>query len=282
MELDENKLLILVGFKCCKCRRIKSPICPYTDPVEKLLYEGRNLRRSALKQGSMGVDDQLVRIEGANPFSSLSRAEHVTDEKTPEVNINTLPVSRKISVGSHKMQNNTTVCLPENNFSVDLSVNLAENSLLSAVESSSFKGLNIFGNGLDGVMSGNEGLNYEDMDFEPRNYVSFTNFGILDDGQKHLDGVDSSRSITENLKKSFTLSSNGKIEQCGASTNQQERQGSLAPPVRVGQCRICYLAEPSPDRFCEICRQWMHSLCSPVEESSGLGPWRCFNCREWQ
>lgn len=271
-----------MGFKCCKCRRIKSPICPYTDPVEKPVSEGRNLRRSVPKQGSMGVDDQLVRIGGANPFISLSRVEHVTDEKTLEVNINSLPGSNNISVRSHTMQKNKMVSLPENNFSVDLSVNLGENSLLSAFESSSCKGLNISRKDLDGVMSDNEGLNYEDMEFEPRNYVSCTKFGTSDDGRKHLDGVDSSRSITENLRKSSTLSSNGKIEQCGASTNQQECRDSLAPPVCVEQCRICYLAEPSPDRFCEICRQWMHSLCSPVEESSGLGPWRCVSCREWQ
>lgn len=228
------------------------------------------------------MDDHLVRIEGVNPFSSLSGVEHVTGEKTPEVNINSLPGSRNISVGRHLMQNNTMVCLPENNFSVDLSVNLAENSLLPAVDASSCKGLNISRNDLDGVMCDTEDLNHEDMEFEPRNYISCTKFGMSDDGQKHLDGVDSSRSITENLKKSSTHSSNGKIEQCGASTNQQECRDSLAPPVCAGECRICYLSEPSPDRCCEVCRQWMHSLCSPVEESSWLGPWRCVNCREWQ
>ncbi|XP_074366686.1 DDT domain-containing protein PTM-like isoform X2 [Apium graveolens] len=282
LELDEERLFDLMGFRCCKCRRIKSPICPYTDPVKKPVSEGRNLRRGDLKQGNMGVDDQLARVEGANPFSSLSRAEHVSDEKTPEVNMNSLPGSGNISVGRHIMQNNTMVFLPENNFTVDTSVNLAENSLHSAVEASSCKGFNISRNDLDGVMSDNEGLNYEDMEFEPWNYVSYTKFSASDDSQKHVDGVDSSRIITENLKKSSTLSSNGKIEQCGASTNQQECQDSLAPPVRVGKCRICNLAEPSPDRSCEICSQWMHSLCSPFEDSSGQGPWRCVNCREWQ
>ncbi|KAL8147807.1 hypothetical protein AgCh_005207 [Apium graveolens] len=129
LELDEERLFDLMVFRCCKCRRIKLPIYP----VEKPVSEGRNLRRGDLKQGNMGVDYQLA------PFSSLSKAEHVSDEKTPEVNMNSLPGSRNISVWRHIMQNNTMVFLPENNFTVDTSVNLAENSLRSAVETSSCK-----------------------------------------------------------------------------------------------------------------------------------------------
>ncbi|KAL1817029.1 hypothetical protein DCAR_0521448 [Daucus carota subsp. sativus] len=221
LELDESRLLELTGFKCCKCRRIKSPVCPYTEPVEKPASQGRNLRKSAPKQGSLGVDDQRLSIEGATPYSSLSRVED------PQVDMNSLPGSGNIFVGRHLMQNNNMVCLPEYNFSVDLSANIAENSLLLAAESC--KGLNLSGNDLDeGVMSDNEALNREDMEFDPRNYVS------------------------------------------------------RDPPVRAVQCQMCSLAEPGPDLCCEICRQWMHRHCSPVEESSGQWPWRCISCREWQ
>lgn len=223
VELDESRLFDLLGFRCCKCRRIKSPTCPYTDPVKKPVSEGRNLRRSAPKQGSLGLDDQPVRLEGANPFGSLSRAEHVTDDPTTEVNINSFPGSRNISVGRHLMQNTTVVFLPENNFSVGLSTNLVENSLLPAVESSSCKGLNICRNDLDGVMS-----DIEDMEFEPQNYIARTVFGTSDDSQKNVDGVELPMTVTENLKKSSTLPSNGKFEEYGASTNQQECRDSLA------------------------------------------------------
>lgn len=214
------------------------------------------MRKRAPKQGSLGVDDQLVCPDGGNPFGSLLRVEHGTDEKAPEVNIKSLPGSRNIS---------------------------AENSLLPAVESSSCKGLNNSSSDLNGgLMSDNEGLNCEDMEFEPQTYVSFTEFGTSDDGQKYLDGVNPSGSITKKLNRPSTLSLNGKIEQYRASTNQQECRDPLAPDVHVVQCRRCSLAAPSPDRCCEICRQWMHSHCSPVKESSGAGPWRCFSCREWQ
>ncbi|GAB4824773.1 hypothetical protein Ancab_007639, partial [Ancistrocladus abbreviatus] len=29
VELDESRILDLLGFECCRCRRIKSPVCPY-------------------------------------------------------------------------------------------------------------------------------------------------------------------------------------------------------------------------------------------------------------
>ncbi|XP_020552432.1 DDT domain-containing protein PTM-like [Sesamum indicum] len=41
VELDESKIFYLVGFKCSKCRRIKSPVCPYLDPEKKKALEDK-------------------------------------------------------------------------------------------------------------------------------------------------------------------------------------------------------------------------------------------------
>ncbi|GAB2233927.1 hypothetical protein Drorol1_Dr00003157 [Drosera rotundifolia] len=35
LELDESKIVYLVGFKCSRCRRIKTPTCPYDDKSGK-------------------------------------------------------------------------------------------------------------------------------------------------------------------------------------------------------------------------------------------------------
>ncbi|XP_073066363.1 DDT domain-containing protein PTM-like [Primulina eburnea] len=35
LELQESKIFSLIGFKCCKCRRIRSPVCPYMDAEKK-------------------------------------------------------------------------------------------------------------------------------------------------------------------------------------------------------------------------------------------------------
>ncbi|KAK4440655.1 DDT domain-containing protein PTM [Sesamum alatum] len=41
VELDESKIFYLVGFKCSKCRRIKSPVCPYLNPEKKKVLEDK-------------------------------------------------------------------------------------------------------------------------------------------------------------------------------------------------------------------------------------------------
>ncbi|XP_042959197.1 DDT domain-containing protein PTM-like isoform X1 [Carya illinoinensis] len=55
VELDESKIFYVKGFKCCKCRRIRSPLCPYMDPKDKL-SEGKKTRLREIKQGRMRVD----------------------------------------------------------------------------------------------------------------------------------------------------------------------------------------------------------------------------------
>lgn len=50
VELEESKIIQLVGYKCCRCRRIKSPLCPYMDAVSK------KPRTSASKPGNTETD----------------------------------------------------------------------------------------------------------------------------------------------------------------------------------------------------------------------------------
>ncbi|EPS58519.1 hypothetical protein M569_16294, partial [Genlisea aurea] len=35
LELDESRISSLMGFKCSKCRRTKSPLCPFMDPEKR-------------------------------------------------------------------------------------------------------------------------------------------------------------------------------------------------------------------------------------------------------
>ncbi|XP_050883309.1 DDT domain-containing protein PTM isoform X2 [Lathyrus oleraceus] len=35
LELEESKIFSVLGFKCCKCRKIKSPACPYSQASKK-------------------------------------------------------------------------------------------------------------------------------------------------------------------------------------------------------------------------------------------------------
>lgn len=52
VELDESKISELMGFKCCRCRRIRTPLCPYMDPVSKKKVEAKRPRTRAPKANS--------------------------------------------------------------------------------------------------------------------------------------------------------------------------------------------------------------------------------------
>ncbi|KAI3461337.1 hypothetical protein Pfo_018000 [Paulownia fortunei] len=56
VELDESKIFFLVGFKCCKCRRSKSPVCPYLDPEKKKVLEDKIERQQAAKLEISAMD----------------------------------------------------------------------------------------------------------------------------------------------------------------------------------------------------------------------------------
>ena len=50
----------LFGFKCSRCRRIRIPICPYTDPEERKKLESRKAAlEKAVKGRYMDTDSEL-------------------------------------------------------------------------------------------------------------------------------------------------------------------------------------------------------------------------------
>lgn len=62
VELDESKIFDVVSFKCCKCRRIRSPLCPFMDPEEKMQKLVRNLKRE-----NSGVDSDTGTAFNSKP-----------------------------------------------------------------------------------------------------------------------------------------------------------------------------------------------------------------------
>ncbi|XP_073312587.1 DDT domain-containing protein PTM-like [Primulina huaijiensis] len=56
LELDESKIFSLIGFKCCKCRRIRSPVCPYMDTEKKKVLEDKIEQKQPSKQEISEMD----------------------------------------------------------------------------------------------------------------------------------------------------------------------------------------------------------------------------------
>lgn len=78
VELEESKIFDVVGFKCCRCRRIRSPVCPYMDHKDKL-PEGKKTRSRDMKLG-VGVDSdsgmisQFKECKSATPLLPMEVA----------------------------------------------------------------------------------------------------------------------------------------------------------------------------------------------------------------
>ncbi|PSR95231.1 DDT domain-containing protein [Actinidia chinensis var. chinensis] len=60
VELEESKIAELVGFKCCRRRRIRTPMCPYLHPEVKK----KRPRTRAPKVGNPELDPHHGTISG--------------------------------------------------------------------------------------------------------------------------------------------------------------------------------------------------------------------------
>ncbi|KAK8707552.1 hypothetical protein V6N13_058608 [Hibiscus sabdariffa] len=273
VELDESRVSYVVGFKCCKCRRIKGPDCPFMDPEIK--EQKRKKRFGKLQkqgQGSPALDSDLGTISDIkewNPVTpltstedelvyandpqlfSLSNVEQITENISEmDVELNTdsatgpqkLPVRRQIK--REEVDGLTEVGLEH----VELSTYPEPNDFAgpkgeSSIAFAQWEGEPLFDYG---------NLNYEDMEFEPQTYFSFTELLASDDGT-------------------------------GDGSKEVDNQADpMNPDVTALHCHVCLQNEPAPELYCDICGFLMHTQCSPWDEStSSESSWRCGRCREW-
>ncbi|OMO90278.1 Zinc finger, PHD-type [Corchorus olitorius] len=314
VELDESRISDLVGFKCCKCRRIRGPECPYMDPE---LKEQKRKKQSSKPQkqgqGSVAMDsgfgitsfkeckpitpivskeDELVQDNDPLLFS-LSKVELITDNNKSDVDVEwnsaSCPSLKKLPVRRHVKQEvemdgpaggdfghvELPACPEPNNHvepKVEPSVPLAE--------------WDISGNGLEGeLLFDYDSLNYEDMEFEPQTYFSFTELLASDDGGpvEANDTMGDGSGQCENA--SGSVPQDGVPEQCGVNfSNQGEPIIYDNSDVNAAaHCHVCLQNDPAPELYCDICGFLMHGHCSPWEEpSSSEDSWRCGRCREWR
>ncbi|XP_021640454.2 DDT domain-containing protein PTM isoform X2 [Hevea brasiliensis] len=307
VELDESKLPNVVGFKCCRCRRIKSPKCPYDDNFEGEKTVSHKQCERVLKKGYIGVgydsgtvaeskecepitlmfpvEELLVQDDDPLLFS-ISRVEQITkDNSRSELEWNAAGQGpQKLPVRRHTKPQITAEGMFENNHHIESSVPVGRNNLINPKEElPSCVEWDVSTNGLEREVF--EGLNYEDMEFEPQTYFSFTELLASDDGDQ-LDGFDASGNVLGNSENQVcTVSQDGFPEQCAMdiSGDQQEPMIASKSTINTKQCKMCSHSEPVPDLSCEVCNLVIHSHCSPwVESSSPEGTWSCGNCQEWQ
>ncbi|KAL0369575.1 UNVERIFIED_CONTAM: DDT domain-containing protein PTM [Sesamum angustifolium] len=147
VELDESKIFYLVGFKCSKCRRIKSPVCPYLDPEKKKVLEDKmeskapkleipnnnthvipeHLKEQGLAYSALPTKTEVIHAGAGNPLLvSRSEAEQRTDMSEVDCGWDNSNLSysgpRKLPVRRHIKQEKD-VCSPRlpDSFQVEIS-----------------------------------------------------------------------------------------------------------------------------------------------------------------
>ncbi|ANM70692.1 PHD finger family protein [Arabidopsis thaliana] len=293
VKLEESKIPEVVGFKCCRCRRIRSPDCPYMDPKLKEQKQMKQVffRRQKHGQGNTGIDSDSERM--SEPKDSLPSTPSFLSEDTfvPEDDPLLVSVSKveQITPNSLDVEWNEDGCVPgpqklqvrrpvkredtdgNNNLSyTEFTMHPESMPVVKPEMEPTFPVMEWDASGNSNNM--NEGelmFDYEDMEFEPQTYFSLTELLTTDDsGQCDGYGDDKDASgITDNPNPQVEA-----MEQCTSFLYE-----NTIP------CQICKHVEPGPDLTCQTCNMTIHSHCSPWEEESTCigGSWRCGRCREW-
>ncbi|GFP98031.1 protein chromatin remodeling 4 [Phtheirospermum japonicum] len=285
VQLDESKISLLMGFKCSKCRRSKSPICPYTDPKKKKALEERDRKLAAKYEVSeMGSEPGIFPELGQAYSASVTTAQVVIHDKSridhgenynnakvsgPGPGPKKLPVRRhvnqekdastdKLPVRRHKKRDTNLDCsntAANDSFRVDP---LEANDAFTPQSQWIYSGDNFD----DGTVTLDfDSLICDDVEFEPQTYFSFNELLAPDDGGNGNEN--------ETLKISY---------------DQEEPIISVETDhFQIVSCKICSNSDPCPDLCCLICGVWIHNGCSPwFESSSWEDGWRCGDCREWR
>ncbi|XP_047328368.1 DDT domain-containing protein PTM-like [Impatiens glandulifera] len=326
VELDESKIFELLGFKCCRCRRIRSPLCPYLDLKKRKELESKRTRTRVHKQGNPGGSDADVIITGASQLQKEATVGYSDSEPaTPALQNNSIFSARQ---DDHILVSNTKFPQFSEEYEADASsvgfVNgpkkLQVRRQLRREGSQHIDDVSSTGNDdgsnfavpNDETMNTNnggslactdweisedgfqdelgldyDGMNYEDMEFEPQTYFSFTE--LLDTEEEgggqvaaEVANGDEEASGVEWRNTEDGGGGGGQDDQmmmmleCGV--DEVQSNNNIGFP-----CKMCCQEDPVPDLRCGNCGLIIHNHCSPwVEESALDCNWRCGHCRDWR
>ncbi|XP_024011451.1 DDT domain-containing protein PTM isoform X2 [Eutrema salsugineum] len=298
IKLEESKIPEVAGFKCCKCRRIRSPDCPYMDPKLREQKQMKNVfsKRQKHGQGNTGLDSDSERMSEpkdsipSTPSYPLEDAFVPDDDpllvsvsKVEQMASNNLdvgwngdgsvPVPQKLPVRRRVKREDTE---GDNNLSyTEFSTHLESQPFvkpemeptLPVMEWNAPNSNDNNNNMIEGELM----FDYEDMEFEPQTYFSLNELLTTDDSGQ-CNGFGNDKDASGNTDNPNPNPQAETMEQCRAFLYDN-----------TTPCQICMHVEPGPDLTCQTCNMTIHSHCSPWEEESTCtgGSWRCGRCREW-
>ncbi|KAI7741115.1 hypothetical protein M8C21_002134, partial [Ambrosia artemisiifolia] len=263
VNLQESKIMELFGYKCCRCRRIRIPICPYTDPETRAKLEAKkdamakvqrqkNLESDSDLDSDSETNDELIKedwdldstqlfdseeavnVEDENPFYSFQTVDQVNDDK--------LEADSGLGPNGPKKLPVRRLIKPENESDVGFEVPAAYSGINNpnpTVGESSTPTVEWDAptNGVaDDMMFDYGDLNYEDMEFEPQTYFSFNELLASDDSVPPPDGG-GSRDPPGDVNGPSTDDYNAEQYQMGITDDQQEPMFSVESGLEMVPCK---------------------------------------------
>ncbi|KAL0681551.1 hypothetical protein Bca4012_048398 [Brassica carinata] len=275
IKLEESKIPEVAGFKCCKCRRIRSPECPYMDPVLKEQKQMKNacFKRKKHGKGNTGIDCDSERMsepkdsipstpsftfedafapEDDPLLMSVSKVEQITPKDMDSVpGPQKLPVRRQMK--REDTEGNSSLSYTE--FSTySESQNFVKPEMEQAFPAREWDASDNNNNMVEGELM----FDYEDMEFEPQTYFSLTELLTADDSGQ-CNGYGYGKDATGNTDNTNPNTQVETMEQCRAFVYDN-----------TTPCQICMHVDPGPDLTCQTCNMTIHSHCSPWEEESAF------------
>ncbi|KAL5056199.1 hypothetical protein RYX36_036881 [Vicia faba] len=296
VELEESKISDVLGFKCCKCRRIKSPVCPYDAKPKS---EVKKSRRKASKKQHSGPDsdsgafNDMRESEPATPvfpvendplLFSLAKVELITEpnqlDSDVEWNTLSMPGPQKLPVRRHvKHEGGGDGSVSEIPFHDEFSTyseagnlsNPADSILPLEYDSAVFD---------SNLLSNSEFVNNDDNMFNDNTIFDVNDLLRSDDSQIGEGDV------TGELL-GYNMDQNNEGDVPGEFLGYNMENSGTPFPEEFGDgsffCAKCLQTEPGPEFFCETCGVLYHGHCLPWPESaSDPLHWTCQTCRDWQ
>ncbi|KAF8084916.1 hypothetical protein N665_0693s0008 [Sinapis alba] len=292
INLEESKIPEVAGFKCCRCRRIRAPDCPYMDPKLKEERQKKNafFQRQRHKKGNTRMDsDSEIMSEPRDSvpstpsflledafvpendllLASVSKVEQITpkDLDVEWKGDGSLPGPWKLPVKKQVRREDKEV-----NYSlsyIDFSTHLESPPCVKPEMEPTLPVMEWDASDSNNMVEGELMIDYQDMEFKPQTYFSLTELLTADDSGQ-CNGYGYNKDASGN-----TDSLNPQVERMG--------QWRAFLDDNTKPCQICMHVEPGADLTCQTCYLKIHSHCSPWEEESTCtrGNWRCGPCREW-
>lgn len=296
LDLDESRIFDVAGFKCCKCRRIKSPKCPFGSDektgIKRIIFRPPRPENSRLNPDQNGI----------TMSANKSKETSLTPSKQESFEVDS---DSEAGFSSKQSEPSTPMFPVEDGDPLLFSISTAE--LLVEPDSELDSEWENGGPGpqklqvrrhvrregdADGFLeNGVSDFDYTQsaMEIPPYNEpLTEWDASVHDVGTG--DTVENDCLDFETLDYDphtlFTFSELLGVD--GSVEDQLEGPKTVMPAASVAgleqsaKCQLCSESEQEPDLSCQNCGVWIHRHCLPqIKPFPEDCDWKCNQCREW-